>query len=85
MKGLGGKAAIVTGSASGIGRAIAKRLAAEGCLVGIFDLNAGGAAETAGEIRSAGGKAYAHAVDITDLAAVQAAVRAFESEAGETP
>ena len=43
MRGLSGKAAIVTGAASGIGKAIAERLAAEGCIVGIFDLNASAA------------------------------------------
>lgn len=82
MKGLQGKAAIVTGSGSGIGRAIAQRLAAEGAVVGIFDRDAGGAEETASAIKGAGGKAHAHVVDITDLAAVQAAVKAFEAEAG---
>ena len=46
MKGLSGKAAIVTGSGSGIGRAIAERLAAEGCVVCIFDVNAAGAHAT---------------------------------------
>ena len=82
MKGLSGRAAIVTGSASGIGRAIAERLAAEGCTVGVFDLNATGAEATAEAIASAGGKAHAHAVDISDLASVQAAVKAFEAQAG---
>ncbi len=82
MKGLSGKVAVVTGSASGIGRAIANRLAAEGCIVGVFDLNAAGAEATAAAIASAGGDAQAHAVDISDLASVQAAVKAFEASAG---
>ena len=82
MKGLSGKAAIVTGSASGIGRAIAERLAAEGCVVGVFDLNGSGAQATVDAIASAGGQAHAHAVDISDLASVQAAVKAFERQAG---
>ena len=81
MKGLKGKAAIVTGGGSGIGKAIAERLAAEGCIVGIFDLNAAAAEATASTIAGAGGKAHAHAVDISDLAAVQAGVKAFERDA----
>jgi len=67
MKGLKGKAVIVTGSGSGIGRAIAERLAAEGCIVGVFDLNAAAADATVSTISAAGGKAHAHGVDIADL------------------
>ncbi len=83
MRGLSGKAAIVTGAGSGIGRAIATRLAAEGCVVGVFDINATGAAETVGIIESAGGKALAVTCDITDYAAVTAGVASFELQAGQ--
>jgi 2-hydroxycyclohexanecarboxyl-CoA dehydrogenase len=82
MRGLKGKAVIVTGSGSGIGKAIAGRLAAEGCVVGVFDLNADAAKATMSTISAAGGKAQAYAVDIADLGAVQAGVNAFEKEAG---
>ena len=82
MRGLKGKNVIVTGSASGIGRAIAKRLGEEGCTVGIFDLNEAGAKETAEAVAAAGGKAKAYKCDITDYAAVAAAVASFEADSG---
>jgi 2-hydroxycyclohexanecarboxyl-CoA dehydrogenase len=82
MRGLAGKTAIVTGAGSGIGRAIASRLAAEGCVVGVFDINDAGAAETVSAIEAAGGKALAVKCDITDYAAVTAAVASFEQQAG---
>jgi len=84
MRGLSGKVAIVTGSGSGIGRAIARRLAEEGCSVGVFDKNEAGAQESAAGIEAAGGKAHAVAVDITDYDGVAAAVAGFESAAGPT-
>jgi len=56
MRGLKGKAAIVTGGASGIGRAISERLAEEGCTVGIFDINGDGAEAAASEIGKSGGQ-----------------------------
>ena len=79
MRGLKGKTAIVTGGAGGIGSAICRRLAEEGCKVGVFDLRADAAAKVAGEI---GGGASAHAVDITSHAAVVAVVAAFEAHSG---
>lgn len=82
MRGLKEKVVIVTGGASGIGRAIATRLGEEGCNVGILDLNGEGAEETAKTIRDAGGKASAYTCDITSYDAVQKAVDAFEADAG---
>jgi 2-hydroxycyclohexanecarboxyl-CoA dehydrogenase len=78
MRGLNGKSAIVTGGASGIGRAISQRLAEEGCKVGIFDINGDGAMAAALEI---GDNAFGQACDITDYAAVDAAVAEFEGKA----
>lgn len=82
MRGLKNKTAIVTGSGSGIGRAIALRLADEGLLVGVFDINAKAANETVAAIEATGGRAVAVACDITDYEAVSAAVASFESQAG---
>jgi len=67
------KSALVTGAASGIGRAIALRYAAEGAAVAIADLQAAGAQAVAAEIERNGGKAIALPMDVTDEAAVDAA------------
>src|SRR4051812_4498145 len=82
MKGLHGKVAIVTGSGSGIGKAIAERLAIEGCIVAIFDLNAEAAAETCKAIQAANGSAHQYPVDISDLEAVKDAVEQLQRKAG---
>ena len=65
------RVALVTGGASGIGKAVVRGLAAEGARVGICDLNAAGAEEVAAEI---GGGALAVAMDVTDTASVRAGV-----------
>jgi 2-hydroxycyclohexanecarboxyl-CoA dehydrogenase len=70
---LEGKKALVTGGASGIGAAIARRLAAEGAQVTIGDLNLEGATEVAGEISG-----LAIELDVTDLGSAQAAVDSAE-------
>ncbi|MDO5739848.1 MAG: SDR family NAD(P)-dependent oxidoreductase [Ornithinimicrobium sp.] len=60
-----GQVAVITGGASGIGRATALQLAAEGAAVVIGDLSAKDANEAAEEIRAAGGRAAGVAVDVT--------------------
>ena len=54
-----GRAAFVTGAGSGIGRAVAVRLAAEGCAVACTDISHDTASETAGQIAAQGGDAVA--------------------------
>jgi 2-hydroxycyclohexanecarboxyl-CoA dehydrogenase len=75
MRSLDGKTAFVTGAGSGIGRAIARRLASAGARVGVADINRDGAQQTEQLVRSDGGEALAVDVDITRFDAVQAAVR----------
>src|SRR5437762_2885024 len=59
-----GRVAVVTGAASGIGKATAARLAREGARVAAVDRHLVGAEETAAAIRAAGGTARAHACDL---------------------
>ncbi|WP_405679322.1 bifunctional aldolase/short-chain dehydrogenase [Streptomyces sp. NBC_01511] len=73
-KPLATRVALVTGAGSGIGRAIAHRLAAEGACVVVADVNAGSAAEVAGELGGSE-RALAVTVDVTDEDAIAAAFR----------
>jgi len=68
---LDGQVAIVTGAGRGIGRAIALRLAQEGCQVTVADLDGGTAAQVADEVRALGGQALALQVDVTRKEEVQ--------------
>jgi NAD(P)-dependent dehydrogenase (short-subunit alcohol dehydrogenase family) len=76
------KVAIVTGGASGIGRAIGEQLASHGARVVLADRNAEGAAQVAGGLVSAGHRASAATVDVIDASAVQALVQATAAAHG---
>jgi 3-hydroxybutyrate dehydrogenase len=79
---LDGKTAVVTGAASGIGRAIAFTLAGAGAAVAIADLNQAGADAVAAEIRGNGGKAIGIAMDVTNEDAVNQGLDRVASELG---
>lgn len=79
---LEGKVAMVTGAASGIGRATSLALAREGASVMCADINTEGARETADAIAAEGGTAAVVQLDVTDEEAVQAALAATVEELG---
>ncbi|MGA7292593.1 MAG: SDR family oxidoreductase [Terriglobales bacterium] len=62
---LAGKVAIITGSASGIGRATALLFGREGAAIVLADVNAADGQRVADEIRQAGGRAFFETVDVT--------------------
>jgi 3-hydroxybutyrate dehydrogenase len=72
MSSLDGKVALITGAASGLGKAIAELYAKNGAAVAICDINQQAADAVAAEINAAGGKAIGVAMDVTDEAAVDA-------------
>ena len=77
-----GQTAVVTGAGSGLGRATAARLAAEGARVACLDLVPDGAEETSAAIRAAGGAARAYQVDVSNPASVREAVGASVHDLG---
>ncbi len=67
---LAGRTAVVTGAASGIGRAVASALALRGCNLALADKNSGGLTETAEHIAKYAVQVSCHALDVADAAAV---------------
>ena len=77
---LAGRTALVTGAGQGVGAGIARALAGAGATVAVNDIDAARAEAVVKEIRDAGGQAHAVAFDVTDGAAVVAAIRGFERQ-----
>jgi len=77
-----GKVAMVTGAGSGIGRAMAGRLAAEGAAVMCADIDEQAAQATSARIGEAGGRAAALGLDVSDRAAFRAAIERTVADLG---
>lgn len=77
-----GAVAVVTGGASGMGRATAQLLADEGARVAVLDRDAAGAAAVADEINQAGHRALAVGIDLADGPAITAAADAVRDGLG---
>jgi NAD(P)-dependent dehydrogenase (short-subunit alcohol dehydrogenase family) len=78
----GSEVAVVTGAAAGIGRAVARRLGADGYQVACLDIDEDGAGQTAAEIRHDGGTAIAAALDVRSEDAVRQVFDQVQAELG---
>ncbi len=83
MARLDDKVAVITGAASGIGRATAVRFASEGAAVVVADLNGQGGEETVAECKRAGGRAVFQKVDVLSEAEIKATVDRAVSDFGK--
>jgi NAD(P)-dependent dehydrogenase (short-subunit alcohol dehydrogenase family) len=83
MQELGGKTAIVTGAASGIGLGLARAFAREGTSVALCDIRGDRLDAALGEVRGLGAKAIAVVTDVSDRASVRAAGEAALKAFGE--
>jgi NAD(P)-dependent dehydrogenase (short-subunit alcohol dehydrogenase family) len=76
------RVALVTGAASGIGRAAAEQLAARGCAVAVVDCNEAGGLDAVRQIGAAGGVASFFAADVADESSVEKAIAAVVARYG---
>jgi 3-oxoacyl-[acyl-carrier protein] reductase len=83
MSQLANQIAVITGAGRGIGRAIALKFAAEGADVVCVSRTAENSEKVAGEVRGLGRKAWAHAVDVSDPKAVEAAAEKILADCGK--
>lgn len=83
MKRLDGKVTVITGGASGLGRATVLRFAEEGARIVVADIDDRGGEETAHAVIAAGGAAIYQATDVRDETAVAATVRRAEDHFGQ--
>ncbi len=79
---IAGRTALITGAASGMGRATAHLFADEGAFVAVTDVNSDGAEAVAAEIDAAGGRAKAWALDVSDADRCRAVVDEVAGEFG---
>ncbi|PXY33296.1 short-chain dehydrogenase [Prauserella coralliicola] len=82
MRPSAGRVAVVTGAASGIGLAVARRLARDGARVAVFDLDAAAARAAAERIEADGGSALPAAVDVADRASIDEGLGAVRERFG---
>ncbi|RYF56490.1 MAG: SDR family NAD(P)-dependent oxidoreductase, partial [Comamonadaceae bacterium] len=83
MKTFANQAALVTGSGSGLGEAVARALAEAGARVALLDINLAGAERVAADIRAQGGQALALQCDISDEGSAVAALDAAAAAHGD--
>jgi 3-oxoacyl-[acyl-carrier protein] reductase len=79
-----GNVVVVTGAASGMGRATAHLLADEGAAVGVVDRDADGLALVADEINAVGGRVHAVATDVGDAEAPAAVISEIRESLGDS-
>jgi NAD(P)-dependent dehydrogenase (short-subunit alcohol dehydrogenase family) len=74
------KSAIITGAASGLGRALALEFARHGWRIAVVDINLAGAEETLAQVRDAGGEGLAAHLDVSDFPAWQALAERLQAD-----
>jgi len=82
MRDLRDKVAVITGGGSGIGRALARAFAEEGCRLALVDRSEQGLAETAAALRAGGARVSTHVADVSDRARMEALPAEIEAEHG---